>query len=168
MAIHGNSLFCLLLLLWMQVDSLVHRLRCRTTRWRHVVELWDESSSDVTSDDSLRLGSNLTPLQPSELNATFAKGKLFNAIREAGTRSQGLELLLLHDHVALTDADCKTVLAGVVYSKAEHLLPQFIEFFRKQGKLTSELVYMGIRTAFRRRVSNITFANTFIECILDD
>ena len=152
---HGIVLLFLLLLLWTQVDSLLPTIRLKAGRLRQLAELWDESISGVASDDSLRLGSTLKLFLSRETNDTIAKDRLLSAIREAGTRLQALELLLIRNNLELTDADCKTVLAGVIFSKAEHLLPQFIELARERGKLSSELVYVGIRTAYRRRVRHL-------------
>lgn len=110
------------------------------------------SPNELTNRDGSRFTSSQQSSETRSLNESTSKEALFNAVREAGSRLQALERLLQCQDLEFTDAECKTLLTAVIFCKAEYLLAKFIEVFRKQRRLTSELVYMGLRTACRRRV----------------
>lgn len=91
------------------------------------------------------------------------KNKLFGEIREPDTRLDAIRSILISTNdTYLSPGECKTLLVAIIFSRSESMVPLFVNRMKAQNTLTSELIFVGIRTACRRRVFLDLISNSLV------
>lgn len=82
---------------------------------------------------------------------------LMNQVREFTTRINALEAVLSLNDTVFSVGECKTIMVAIIFARSESLMAKFIQILRTQGQITSELLYVGARTACRRRQFKLAY-----------
>lgn len=101
--------------------------------------------------------------------------KLINDLRDISYRTNAVEGLLNLPEYKLSNGDSKALLVACVEMKSEPYLSRLINRLKDDASLTSELLYVGIKTACRKQAPMIAYRllkeahinriNVDIECV---
>jgi len=124
--------------------------------YRHTGRRFDGRRGPWGAYEALRL-SDGGAVETTAADAAPAWSGLLDSLRYPPHRLAALKHLVSGEAAAtvspppLTPGECKTVLAACVEVKSEELLGAALALFQTQGALSSELMYVGIRMALRKK-----------------